>query len=102
FFSSRRRHTRSLRDWSSDVCSSDLPRPPLATRELTMDFVLVEEARHLVLQGERALAVGEVHGQLPGSEWRARSSRVGTAAPKCEIGRASCRERGEVGGEGGG
>src|SRR5204863_5475417 len=30
----RRRHTRSLRDWSSDVCSSDLPasypkrRPP--------------------------------------------------------------------------
>src|SRR5204863_80311 len=25
-FSSRRRHTRSLRDWSSDVCSSDLDR----------------------------------------------------------------------------
>src|SRR5438874_1279033 len=24
FFSSRRRHTRSLRDWTSDVCSSDL------------------------------------------------------------------------------
>src|SRR6266496_5166170 len=24
FFSSRRRHTRPLRDWSSDVCSSDL------------------------------------------------------------------------------
>src|SRR5690606_8048070 len=28
FFSSRRRHTRFSRDWSSDVCSSDL-RPPL-------------------------------------------------------------------------
>src|SRR5699024_12051567 len=26
FFSSRRRHTRSKRDWSSDVCSSDLKR----------------------------------------------------------------------------
>src|SRR5215204_6113192 len=26
FFSSRRRHTRSLCDWSSDVCSSDLGR----------------------------------------------------------------------------
>src|SRR5699024_11692766 len=26
FFSSRRRHTRSKRDWSSDVCSSDLER----------------------------------------------------------------------------
>src|SRR5699024_11286677 len=27
FFSSRRRHTRSKRDWSSDVCSSDLLDP---------------------------------------------------------------------------
>src|SRR5690606_41020986 len=27
FFSSRRRHTRFSRDWSSDVCSSDLPYP---------------------------------------------------------------------------
>src|SRR2546429_2666011 len=26
FFSSRRRHTRCSRDWSSDVCSSDLDR----------------------------------------------------------------------------
>src|SRR5690606_40989800 len=26
FFSSRRRHTRFSRDWSSDVCSSDLKR----------------------------------------------------------------------------
>src|SRR5690554_7580314 len=28
FFSSRRRHTRCGRDWSSDVCSSDLNRNP--------------------------------------------------------------------------
>src|SRR6266536_5557381 len=28
FFSSRRRHTRSTRDWSSDVCSSDLGQNP--------------------------------------------------------------------------
>src|SRR2546429_6287951 len=38
FFSSRRRHTRCSRDWSSDVCSSDLstsrPKPavPAASR----------------------------------------------------------------------
>src|SRR5204863_1319546 len=32
FFSSRRRHTRSLRDWSSDVCSSDL----IAGRSFTL------------------------------------------------------------------
>src|SRR5947207_3920245 len=32
FFSTRRRHTRSLCDWSSDVCSSDLtPAVNLAT-----------------------------------------------------------------------
>src|SRR2546422_1533458 len=30
FFSSRRRHTRCSRDWSSDVCSSDLSRAPTA------------------------------------------------------------------------
>src|SRR3712207_4452277 len=31
FFSSRRRHTRYWRDWSSDVCSSDLPRAAMFT-----------------------------------------------------------------------
>src|SRR5207247_4098060 len=33
-FSSRRRHTRSTRDWSSDVCSSDLERPSAAGRRI--------------------------------------------------------------------
>src|SRR5690606_36796717 len=32
FFSSRRRHTRFSRDWSSDVCSSDLNFPNLPKR----------------------------------------------------------------------
>src|SRR5699024_9888915 len=31
FFSSRRRHTRSKRDWSSDVCSSDLQLKEVGT-----------------------------------------------------------------------
>src|SRR5437588_3133171 len=37
FFSSRRRHTRSLCDWSSDVCSSDLHTNPcgVARRDST-------------------------------------------------------------------
>src|SRR3712207_6923624 len=38
FFSSRRRHTRYWRDWSSDVCSSDLKLP--AIRALTGSFRL--------------------------------------------------------------
>src|SRR2546422_9499305 len=33
FFSSRRRHTRCSRDWSSDVCSSDLRRPASVPEE---------------------------------------------------------------------
>src|SRR5438034_6054006 len=33
FFSSRRRHTRSLCDWSSDVCSSDLFKEEYRPRE---------------------------------------------------------------------
>src|SRR5207249_7118490 len=38
FFSSRRRHTRSKRDWSSDVCSSDLyPRDLGRDRRLAAD-----------------------------------------------------------------
>src|SRR2546422_4187069 len=32
FFSSRRRHTICSRDWSSDVCSSDLPSARAAAR----------------------------------------------------------------------
>src|SRR2546429_6693696 len=39
FFSSRRRHTRCSRDWSSDVCSSDL-QPRLQTGQQTSDVGL--------------------------------------------------------------
>src|SRR5690625_6608842 len=38
FFSSRRRHTRWPRDWSSDVCSSDLTNPENANEE-SCDYV---------------------------------------------------------------
>src|SRR2546422_5352418 len=34
FFSSRRRHTRCSRDWSSDVCSSDLARKLATSRHI--------------------------------------------------------------------
>src|SRR5690606_40558229 len=39
FFSSRRRHTRFSRDWSSDVCSSDLTSDMLASLRDTHRFV---------------------------------------------------------------
>src|SRR6266496_4094636 len=37
FFSSRRRHTRSLRDWSSDVCSSDLQKEGKTIRHIILE-----------------------------------------------------------------
>src|SRR6478672_2216697 len=50
FFSSRRRHTRSDRDWSSDVCSSDLCikqilDPELPARDFRVDSVRREAER---------------------------------------------------------
>src|SRR5699024_11735857 len=38
FFSSRRRHTSSKRDWSSDVCSSDLCLIKLYPGEVHISF----------------------------------------------------------------
>src|SRR2546422_3899203 len=38
FFSSRRRHTRCSRDWSSDVCSSDLPQPDVLSRDVVPEI----------------------------------------------------------------
>src|SRR5207245_8325413 len=40
FFSSRRRHTRCYRDWSSDVCSSDLT-PSLQAQFLILTQLVV-------------------------------------------------------------
>src|SRR2546422_9636399 len=49
FFSSRRRHTRCSRDWSSDVCSSDL------LRELDRMEFYVYETRELVKAKHRPI-----------------------------------------------
>src|SRR5438874_7086814 len=43
FFSSRRRHTISLRDWSSDVCSSDLDL--LASEARLASFVSIAQGQ---------------------------------------------------------
>src|SRR5207253_7754577 len=96
FFSSRRRHTRWPRDWSSDVCSSDLTGKTTAVVELIRqavrggERVLVCAPSNLAVDNvlERLLAAGE------------RAIRLGH--PAREIGRASCRERVECSGGGGG
>src|SRR5271169_5325425 len=42
FFSSRRRHTRCYRDWSSDVCSSDLTSCPTKSLMPTSSLATVK------------------------------------------------------------
>src|SRR3712207_3885382 len=57
FFSSRRRHTRYWRDWSSDVCSSDLaaPRRFFATTGISVRKDGTNESEDLSLSAKNAL-----------------------------------------------
>src|SRR5947199_3300852 len=70
FFSSRRRHTRCLSDWSSDVCSSDLQLAELlaelADVEPDLAEVNVEEgyAYWTGLPGKIRLDVGKFRQQF--------------------------------------
>src|SRR5437867_6785458 len=61
FFSSRRRHTRSYGDWSSDVCSSDLQRAQCAVGAGTRAH---DERHRIALAAEEIGAEFEVHRQL--------------------------------------
>src|SRR3712207_7948942 len=76
FFSSRRRHTRYWRDWSSDVCSSDLRSGASHPWGPLMDFgpfVLI--SLFYALLGVRVVA------QLA-SRWRETFDRRFTAADR--------------------
>src|SRR5687768_4469826 len=55
FFSSRRRHTRCSRDWSSDVCSSDLVCIATGTRVFGMHPVRQGRVMHLDYEQGRRL-----------------------------------------------
>src|SRR5690606_40524005 len=66
FFSSRRRHTRFSRDWSSDVCSSDLNpsveragQSALARRQTPRVFAQGSRASALVIAGGESGAAPE-------------------------------------------
>src|SRR5438034_10592130 len=81
FFSSRRRHTMSLCDWSSDVCSSDL------VTAIKLGVLMIKLGQFLSsradLLPEQALAaLSSLQDEVPPAPF----SHV-------EIGRASCRER---------
>src|SRR5437762_10290716 len=89
FFSSRRRHTRYIGDWSSDVCSSDLPS--VVKGGLTYDVAKLRPA--VVTTDFQRNDAFWLHSDqrvahLPGITTGLTSSRS-----VAEIGRASCRER---------
>src|SRR5256884_3777830 len=86
FFSTRRRHTRCSRDWSSDVCSSDLGQFIDDVNKLLENVLCM--ARHPT---QDLVAYG---GDLGVPRISRISDNQGrTAANNDEIGRASCRER---------
>src|SRR5207253_5638868 len=91
FFSSRRRHTRWPRDWSSDVCSSDLLRTWLSPGGRYTSTV----------DGVGARCGDGVHLTPAGGELVANQLfPLITSVARDQIGRASCRESGDVGGWG--
>src|SRR5256885_7478280 len=84
FFSSRRRHTRLQGDWSSNVCSSDLPRPGRLCRLCR----LCRRRR----QPSHVQATFQV-GMSCCSACPALMHVVSIECQRTEIGRASCRGR---------
>src|SRR5207248_5535624 len=82
FFSSRRRHTRSYGDWSSDVCSSDLSfktnRPPISPWPRS---------------GRKSPAQSPSCARSWAETIRSSSTTNGCKPASGQIGRASCRER---------
>src|SRR6266481_7085804 len=81
FFSSRRRHTRWNCDWSSDVCSSDLPPPASPEENLRTDIeVLGSVARRV----HRRLRQGALQNLLERErEELARSLRQSLEETRC-------------------
>src|SRR5439155_2417119 len=101
-FSSRGRHTRWPRDWSSDVCSSDLGRVPAVM--LTPVVTVTDTTGVNITAGTRP----RVYYKKSTDTNAFNTNTSATAGWKFveasgggEIGRASCRERVEGWGWGG-
>src|SRR5690606_41190206 len=96
-----RRHTRFSRDWSSDVCSSDLDevnlqRAPRPTEQLTPRKIWPprDEGIHVVAQQDGAkIGIKGMTLKVTGKDG-VTIKEIPLA--NLEIGRASCREGGET------
>src|SRR5690606_40099509 len=92
FFSSRRRHTRFSRDWSSDVCSSDLA---VVDTGIQPDHEFL--AKNIYVPGHKAskthFGVDFSTGKMTYTPEDQHGHGTHVAG---KIGRASCRERVEI------
>src|SRR3712207_1253322 len=98
FFSSRRRHTRYWRDWSSDVCSSDLGQPE---HVINFFFFVAEELRQIMASlGMRTLdeMIGRTDLLVPGTaidHWKARGVDLSNVLAFPELPEGAPRHRTE-------
>src|SRR5262249_58606567 len=79
FFSSRRRHTRLVSDWSSDVCSSDLAALRSGNAAVARTAYINGISAHIDFVNARNLDAGQTPTQITAAEKAARSEerRVG-------------------------
>src|SRR5699024_10175365 len=100
FFSSRRRHTRSKRDWSSDVCSSDLVEAHVVGRAVvvgvvaephvvTTPYVLGEGTGHILARNEQVCERRCVPATSPSSPTAAPSAP--SISSRCALGAQRAR-----------
>src|SRR5690606_39527890 len=92
FFSSRRRHTRFSRDWSSDVCSSDLDHQHVKVGAL----VHLDASASVDADGDEITYAWTILQTPAGSA--AALSDTRSVKPSFKIGRASCREGAKISG----
>src|SRR5437879_10502531 len=79
FFSSRRRHTRYIGDWSSDVCSSDLHLPEFGWNPIVLtvrpEFYQEKPDWDLMPLLAPGLEVIRSEERRVGKEWRDRGAQ---------------------------
>src|SRR5438045_4893112 len=106
FFSSRRRHTRCLSDWSSDVCSSDLDidpfnQQPQGEQQFTPECkdgkvraVIGEQKRGKALYQIPHAADDQQDAEYFGQEPRSEERRVGKEC-RSRWPKAQCNKKGQ-------
>src|SRR5204862_2170991 len=93
-------HTRSLRDWSSDVCSSDLPISSYGITKLALEkyiamYAMLAGIDYLILRPSNVYGEDQhlQNGQGVIGVLVDRALRSQVLEVWGKIGRASCRER---------